>query len=217
MKNLRRFALCVVLSLTSTGYGASAAHSFLRYVYGADGIDLPKIAWPHDDIWMLRGAKNPAGLTQLESEKLPHGSNEVLWKNIQNGLCMVEVREGKVDPAFMLEQVYTLHRQLILQFIFGSLSQDAETLGRVTTNPNNVAFGGTKAAARGDMDVYADVISLIPILRVTTPTADKASQSVAYRVPLGKEGFTVTLVKNGSNWLIRTDTKTEVPLAFFFQ
>jgi hypothetical protein len=217
MTSLRRLVICVALGVASASYGASAANSFLRYIYGADGIDLKTICWPNDDIWMLRGAKSPAGLAQLESAKIPHGSNEVLWENIQNGLCMVEIREGKVDPAFMLEQVYTLHRQLILQFIFGSLSQDAETLSRVTTNPNNVAFGGLKAAAQGDMDVYADMISLIPILRVNPPAADKASKSVSYRVPLGKEGFTVTLVKTGSKWLIRTDTKTEVPLAFFFQ
>lgn len=217
MTSLRRFVICVALGVASASYGASAANSFLRYVYGADGIDLKTICWPNDDIWMLRGAKNSAGLAQLESEKLPHGSNEVLWENIQNSLCMVEVREGKADPAFMLEQVYTLHRQLILQFIYASLSQDQEMLARLTTNPKNVNFGGAKAPAGGDLGVYEGIITMIPIVRVSTAVTDKLSKSVSHRVPLGKKGLTLTLVKRGSTWLVRTDLKTEIPLEFFYR
>lgn len=217
MKILRWFGFGFALCLTTAGYSASAANSFLRYVYGADGIDPQTLCWPNDDVWMLRGAKNPEGLAQLEAEKIAHGSNEVLWENIQNALCMVEVRDGKVDPAYMLEQVYTLHRQLVLHFVYASLRQDQEMLARLTTNAKNVNFGRAKPAARSDMDVYEGIIALIPVLRASTPAADKLSKTVSYRVPLGKKGFTITLVKQGSTWRVQTDAKTTIPLEFFFQ
>lgn len=217
MKPLCWFGFSVALCLTTAGYAASSANSFLRYVYGAEGIDIQTLCWPNDDVWMLRGAKNPEGLAQLESEKISHGPNEVLWENIQNALCMIEVRDSKVDPAYMLEQVYTLHRQLILQLVYASLRQDQEMLVRLTTNPKNVSFGGAKAAAGGDMDVYEGIIALIPVLRVSTPAADKLSKTVSYRVPLGKKGLTLTLAKHGSTWRVQTDTKTTVPLDYFFR
>ena len=196
---------------------ASAAKEFLLFVYGADNIDVAKVCWPSDDLWMLRGARNPAGIAELESEKIAHGQNEVVIETIHHGLCMLEVRNGRVDPAFSLEQVYTRHRQMVLRFIYASLTQDRDTLKDLATKPQNVKFGRAKAPPMGDLDQYQEVVGMIPVVRVSSPTADKESKSVTYRVPLGSKGFNVRLVKNGSQWQIDTNSTVNVPLDFFFR
>lgn len=195
----------------------TTGNQFLQYIYGADGIAVEKLCWPNDDIWMLRGAGNPAGLAELATKKVLHGANEVVWERIQDGLCIFEVREGKVDSAYMLEQVYALHRQLALRFIYASLAQDRETLQQITTKAANVRFGHAKAPPGGDMDVYQGVVELIPVVRASQPAADRVSKGITYRVPLGSRGFSLKMVKKGSAWLIDTDSPVEVPLGFFFR
>ncbi len=197
---------------------ATPANEFLRYVYGAEGILLEKYCWAHDDLWMLHGRANPAGLAQLDQEKVKHGTNEVIWENIQGAVCIVEIREGKADPAFMLDQTYGRHRQLVLQFIYASLRHDLDLLKGITTQVKNMDLGRLKEAPPpGDMDVYQDLIIAMPVVRVSLPAADKVSRSVSYRVPLGSKGFTVRLVRKNGAWQIDTDAKVKVPLEFFFQ
>mgnify|MGYP001605030639 CR=1 FL=1 len=202
---------------TAAGRAASAATEYLRHVYGADGVDLDKVAWPNDDLWMLRGAKNATGLAELQSTPIKHGANEVLWENVANGLCMIEVREGRVDPAFSLQQVYTLHRMLVLQFIYAALTQDRDALQRLTTNPQNVKFGRAKAPPQGDLDQYQEIIALIPVVRISSPASDKVAKSVSYRVPLGRKGLNVRVVKDGSTWRVDSNSGLDVPLEFFFR
>ncbi len=125
---------------------ATPANEFLRYVYGAEGILLEKYCWAHDDLWMLHGRANPAGLAQLDQEKVKHGTNEVIWENIQGAVCIVEIREGKADPAFMLDQTYGRHRQLVLQFIYASLRHDLDLLKGITTQVKNMDLGRLKEA-----------------------------------------------------------------------
>lgn len=219
MKTMQTFVGGVVLvSLFSTvAVAASTATNYLRYVYGDDGVEVAAVAWPHDDLWMLRGAKNPGGLAELAANPVKHSANEVVWELVAGGLCMFEVKDGRVDPAFGLQQVYTLHRQLVLQFIYAALAQDAEMLGRLATKPRNVKFGRAKAPPDGELGHYQEIIALIPVVRISTPAADKVAKSVSYRVPLGRRGFTVRLVKHGSAWRVDSDSPVDVPLEFFFR
>ena len=217
MNTLRTSALLITLFATVPIRGATAANQFLQDVYGGDGIEVEKLCWANDDLWMLRGAKNSAGLAELGEEKIPHSANEIVWATIQNGVCMLEIRDGKIDPAFMLEQTYTRHRQIVLQFIYAALGQDLDMLKALTTKPANVKFGRAKRPAGGDMDVYQGIVSLLPAVRASLPASDKVSQSVTYRLPLGAKGLTVRLVRKNGAWLVDTDQRVDVPLDFFFK
>ena len=207
----------LVVGGTSLMGADSVATQYLQYVYGGDGVDIDKICWPNDDLWMIRGQKNAEGLAQLAQEKISHGANEVVWENIQNALCIVEIRDGKADPRFLIDQVHQQHRQLILQFIYASLRQDQDMLKRLTTKPANVKFGRAKPAAGGDMDVYQDIIAMLPVVRVSVSAGDKTTKSITYQVPLGKKGLALRLVKQGSTWLIDSEQRVDVPLEFFFR
>lgn len=207
----------VVVGGTSLMGADSVATQYLQFVYGGDGVDIDKICWPNDDVWMIRGQKSAQGLAQLRQEKISHGANEVVWENIQNALCIVEIRDGKADPRFLLDQVYQQHRQLILQFIYASLGQDQDMLKRMTTKPANVKFGRAEPPAGGDMGVYEGIIGMLPVVRVSVPAEDKTTRSITYRVPLGKKGLALRLVKQGSTWLVDSEQRLEVPLDFFFK
>lgn len=195
----------------------SVATQYLQYVYGGDGVEIEKFCWPHDDLWMIRGQKNPAGLAQLAQEKITHGASEVLWENIQDDLCIIEIRDGKADPRFLLDQIHFRHRQLILQFVYTALRQDQEMMKKLTTKAANVRFGRAKPAAMGDLDVYEELIASLPVVRISSPAEDMKAKSVTYRVPLGKGGLALRLVKRGGTWLIDSDQRLDVPLDFFFR
>ncbi len=216
--NLRKRLLLVGgLFGVCTIEAATTANQFLRYVYGAKGVAVEQLCWPNDDLWMVHGRPNPAGLAELEKEPVNHGANEVVWAVIQNAHCIVEVRDGKVDPAFLLDQIHFGHRRLVLQFIYAALRHDTDMLKDITTQGKNVDFGRTKPAAQRDLDVYEDLIASLPVVRSSAPAADKVSHSVTYRVPLGAKGFAVRLVRRNGAWLVDTDVKLTVPLEFFYR
>ncbi len=181
--------ILMMLGMTSGAgwlHADSVATQYLRHIYGAEDVDIAKVCWSHDDLWMIQGQKNAGGLEQLARKKIEHGANEVLWEKIQNALCIVEIRGGKADPRFLIDQIYQLHRQLILQFIYASLTQDLATLKGLTTQPSNVKFGRTKPPAMGDLDVYQELIGGLPIARISTSVNDKDSRSITSGCRLGK-------------------------------
>ena len=190
---------------------------FLKYAYGDDGIPIEKICQPNDDVWMLRGERNPAGIQAVDSEPISIGDPGIYARVVGRDFCVVEVRQGKVDPSFNLEMVYQNHRQIILRFLYASLLQDSEAIARLVTKPENVSFGNFRPAPLGDMDVYEGVLAMLPIVRVSAPASDKASKSITYRLPLTDQGFAVRLLRDGNAWKIDTNGKIEVPLAFFYQ
>jgi hypothetical protein len=193
-----------------------AASEFLRYLYGATDVKIAQVCRPHEDLWMLHGQPNPAGLAQIAEEKISSGRNEIIWRNINQGLCIVEVRDGLVDPTCNLDQVYFQHRKLVWQFIYSALQQDTEQLGELTTNARNIKFGGARAARGGDMDVYQEIVAMLPVLRV--PGSNAAARTVSYRVPLAPKGFTVRLVKTADRgWKVDAGSVVDVPLREFFK
>lgn len=217
---MNRFRLLLplfALLFASWTRAASVGELYLRHLYGDPTTDISAICWPNDDLWMLAGRKNAAGLAEIAESKISHDRDEVFWENIQNGLCIVEVRDGKVDPRFLLEQIRLQHRELILRFIYAALTADAESMRRLTTDPAKVKLAPEKAPPGGDLDVYQEVIALLPVVRVSPPADDKVSHSVSYRLPLGKDGFLVRLVKKEGGWLVDTTHRIDVPLEFFFK
>lgn len=196
---------------------ATPAEQFLNYIFGAEGVEIEKVCWPHDDLWMLRGANNPEALKEVADARIKHGKNEVLWQGIQRNLYIVSVRDNRVEPVFNVEQAYFVHRKLMAHFLYAALQQDKQTLGRLVTKVENVSFGRVRAAPNGDMDIYAEYIGMLPLVRASSPAEDKISKSVTYRVPLGPKGFEVRMVKGDKSWLIDTSKPVSVPLEFFWR
>jgi hypothetical protein len=87
----------------------------------------------------------------------------------------------------------------------------------MVTNIENIDFGGATKASYGDMDVYAQILGILPILRSSDPSNDIKSKSVTYKVPLGKNGFELKLVKIGNTWKVDSRENLNVPLEFFFR
>jgi hypothetical protein len=110
---LQRMLILLTLMAHTTCVGATpetVAKQFLKYQYGADGISIQEICHPHDDVWMLRGECNPEGIKAVDSERIAMKDPGVLARVIGQDLCIVEIRQGKVDPSFNLDMVYGLHR-----------------------------------------------------------------------------------------------------------
>jgi hypothetical protein len=217
MRTIQVFTVLAGLMLPLMGVAQTSAQRFLLYCYGADGIDAAALAHPNDDLWMLRGAKDEAGIEAVKATDLKLGPSGVFSGPIGRDFCVVQMRNGKVDPGYNLAQVYGLHRTLVLQFVFACLSQEKSELQKLVTNPANVSFGKTKPARAGDLDVYADVVSMIPVLRSSMSAADKASKSVSYRLPIGREEVVLKLIKKGSTWLIDSSAPIKMPMEFFYE
>ncbi|MFH1496509.1 MAG: hypothetical protein ABII82_01670 [Verrucomicrobiota bacterium] len=196
---------------------AETVRAFLTYQYGGDNLRIQEICLPSPDVWMLRGADQPDKLKLVESLKPKIGTNGLFMEMVGRDVCIVHVRDGKVDPRFNLETVYQMHRQLILHFMYYALLQEKTELARVVTDAGKVSFGGAPKASYGDMDVYAELLQIIPILRSSDPEADALSKTVTYQLPLGSEIFSLQLVKAGSTWKIDTDKKITVPLRYFWR
>jgi len=214
---IRLFAVLLV-SASAAQCAEPAAKQFLRYIYGADDIELTNVCHPSDDSWMLRGAKNTNALTALDSLKVSTRTNGVTSGLVGRDMYFIETREGKVDPAVNLEGVYTMHRQLVLQFVYSALSQNQRMLRQIVTDSSKVKIDGPKdAPPGGDMDVYGPIIGQLPVVRSSKPQDDAKSRTVTYRVPLGEEALVLTLVKEGSTWKIDTSKSVRVSLAFFYR
>jgi hypothetical protein len=205
------------LALPLVSAEQTAAQRFLLYCYGADGIDIAALSLPNDDLWMLRGVKDQDGIEAVKATDMKLGASGLFSGPIGRDFCVVQMRSGKVDPAYNLSQVYGVHRALVLQFVFACLSQEPSQLQRLATNPANISFGKTKPARAGDLDVYADVVSNIPVLRASAPAADKVSKSVSYRLPIGREEVVLKLVKKENRWLVDSSAPIKMPMEFFYE
>jgi hypothetical protein len=217
MKKLLCLYLALVSATMALAAPADTAKQFLSHLYGAE-VDLAAICHPNDDLWMLRGVPNPAGQAAIAATEVKVAATGVFAGLIEHDFCVVEMRDGKVDARLNLDTAYSQQHQLILQFLYFSLLQDKKELTRRVTNVGNVSFGRVKAASPGDMDVYQNVLELLPTRRASTPAQDRNSQSITYFVPLGKNGFLVKLVKPGAGpWKVDTSAKTVVPLELFWE
>jgi hypothetical protein len=207
----------ILLVLASIAQGADpVAKQFLRFIYGAKGIELSNICHPSVDAWMLRGAMNTNALTVLKTLKVEERTTGITSGVLGRDIYFIETRDGKVEPAFNLDGIYLIHRRLVLHFLYAALSQDTEMLGRVTTDPDRVTIDGPTAAP-GDMGQYGSILEMLPVIRAGKPEADAKTRSVVYRVPIGGKGLSITLVKKGSTWKVDTSKPMRVPLGFFFQ
>lgn len=218
MNIIIRFLAVLLASVSAVQCAEPAAKQFLRYIYGADNVELTNVCHPADDAWMLRGAKDTNVLAALDSLKIASKPSGVTSGRVGRDMYFIETREGKVDPAVNLEGIYTIHRQLVLQFIYSALSQNQRILRQLVTDPGKVKIDGPKGAPPGgDMDVYGPIIGQLPVVRSSNSQEDAKSRTVTYRVPLGEEALTLTLVKEGSTWKIDTSQSVRVSLEFFYR
>jgi hypothetical protein len=221
MKITTRTTLFVLLTFLALPALAeeSVVKQFLRYVYGADGVDIAQTCLPSDDLWMLRGARNTNTLAAVDALSLdPAKRSGIFFGLIRNEGYFVEVRDGKVDPAFSLESQYQLHRMLAKMFLYAALRHDQHMLGRLTTDAGKVEILGPKdAPPAGDMDVYEGVLQAMPVVRCSKPADDLKSRTVTYRVPLGEAGLNLLLTRQDGVWKIDTSKSVKVSLAFFYQ
>ena len=214
---IRLFAVLLV-SVSAAPCAEPVTKQFLRYIYGADGVELTSICLPSDDAWMLRGAKNTNALAALDILEIASKPTGVTSGLVGRDMYFIETRDGKVDPTFNLASVYTMHRQLVLRFVYAALSQNQRMLRQIVTDASKVKVEGPKdAPPGGDMDVYGPIIEQLPVVRSSTPQDDAKSRSVTYRVPLGEEALRLTLVKDGSTWKIDTSKPVHMSLEFFYR
>lgn len=218
MKIVLRLLAILLISVSGAHCAEPVAKQFLRYVYGADGIEFTNVCLPSDDAWTLRGARDTNALAALASLRIDSKSTGITSGLIGRDMYFIETRDGKVDPAFNLEGVYTMHRALVLRFIYASLSQNQRLLRENVTDASKVKIDGPKdAPPPGDMDVYVPIIERLPVVRSSRPQDDAKSRTVSYRVPLGEEALTLTLVKDGSTWKVDTSKSVRVSLEFFYR
>jgi hypothetical protein len=214
---IRLFALLLV-SVSAARSAEPVTKQFLRYIYGADGVELTNICLPSDDAWMLRGSKNTNALTALNSLKIGSKHTGITSGLVGRDMYFVETRDGKVDPALNLDGVYMMHRQVVLRFIYSALSQNQDMLRQIVTDASKVKIDGPKdPPPGGDMDVYGPIIAQLPVVRSSKPQDDAKSRTVTYRAPLGEEALTLTLVKEGSTWKVDTSKSVRVSLEFFYR
>jgi hypothetical protein len=218
---IKRFftaVLLLLLAIQSALCDAPVAKQFLQFMYGAEGLDTAKICLQNDDLWMLPGSKDTNGLLALDAEKFDPRKRNGIVSGVLAGetIYFIELKDGKVDPIFMLDGVKNLQRQKVLLFLYHSLTHNKSALEELTTDPSKVEIVGKKAAP-GDMDQYGSVIEMFPVIRASSPSEDAKTKTITYRVPLGENGLSLKLVKVGSTWKIDTSKKVTVPLEFFFR
>src|SRR5262245_59515227 len=130
--NTIRFIATLLVSVSAAQCAEPAAKQFLRYIYGADGIELTNVCHPADDAWMLRGAKNTNALADLDGLKVSAKPTGITSGLVGRDIYFIETRDGKVDLAFNLDGIHVIHRQLVLHFLYAALSQSRGMLERVT-------------------------------------------------------------------------------------
>jgi len=216
MKSTLTLIALLVLIAPAVQSAEPVAKQFLRYIYGADDIDVTNICHPSEDLWMARGAKNTNALAALNAEKIESKRTGVLSGVLGTDIYFIELRDGLVDPAFSLDGIYLTHRQLVLRFIYSTLSRDQTMLGRLATDASKIQIVGPKAA-RGDMDQYGSIIEMMPVVRSSRTADDAKTKTITYRVPMGDTALALTLVKDGSSWKVDTSKPVRVPLEFFFR
>ncbi|MFN7141304.1 MAG: hypothetical protein ACK4UN_18410 [Limisphaerales bacterium] len=216
MKRLIHFLVVFMLVAATASAAEKAPLQFLRYIYGADNINITNICHPSDDLWMLRGAKNTNALAALNTHQFHPRHTNVISGLLNNDLYFIELRDGKVDPALNLEKVYDLHSQLILQFIYHALSGDKDEWTRLVTDAKKVQIIGP-AAPSGEMGHYGSIIEMIPVARSSKPSDDAKTKTITYRVPITDPALSLTLVKEGSSWKIDSSKGVRLRRDFFYR
>jgi hypothetical protein len=214
------FLLAVIAFFTQAAVAdESVVKQFLRYVYGADGVDISRTCLRAEDNWMLKGPKNTNALSAVDSLVIAPAKRSGIYSGlIQHDVYFVEVRDGIVDPAFTLEGIYGIQHQLVKTFVYASLRQDKSLLKRLVTDVSKVEISGPRdAPPGGDMDVYEDIIGALPVVRSSKPSDDLISNTITYKVPVGEAGLVLTLLKKDGIWKIDTSKPIKVSLAFFYQ
>jgi hypothetical protein len=218
MNIMLRLAAALLVSVSAARCAEPITKQFLRYIYGADGLELTNICLPSDDAWMLRGAKDTNALAAVNNLTIASKPTGITSGLVGREMYFIETREGKVDPTMNLDGIYMMHRQLVLRFIYSALSQNQRMLRQLVTDASNVKVDGPKdAPPGGDMDVYGPIIEQLPVVRSSKPQDDAKSRTVTYRVPLGEEALRLTLVKEGSTWKIDTSKVVHMSLEFFYR
>ena len=214
---IRLFAVLLV-STSVARCAEPVTKQFLRYIYGADGVEFTNVCLPSDDAWMLRGVKDTNALAALDSLKIASKPTGITSGLVGRDMYFIETRDGKVDPALNLDGIYMMHRQVVLRFIYSALSQNQRMLRQIVTDASKVKVDGPKdAPPGGDMDVYGPIIEQLPVVRSSKSQDDAKSRTVTYRVPIGEEALTLTLVKEGSLWKIDTSKSVRMSLEFFYR
>jgi hypothetical protein len=216
MKTIICTIAILLLSGSTVKCSEPVAKQYLRYLYGAGGIDFKNICHLTDDAWMLGGSKDPDTLTALESKKIELKPTGIVSGVVGTNMYFVETRDGKVDPAFNLESIYSAHRRAVLTLIYAALKRDNEMIGALVTDATKVQIIGPKPAP-GEMAQYASIIDLMPVVRSSKPSDDAKSKTVTYRVPMGDEALSLTLIRDAGIWKIDSSKTIRVPLDFFFR
>lgn len=207
----------MLMLVASTARAAEKAPlQFLRYIYGADNIDVASVCCPSDDLWMLRGAKNTNALAALTRHEFHPRHTNVISGLLNNDLYFIELRDGKVDPAINLENVYSMHRQLVLQFIYHALAGDEDEWKSFVTDPKKVQIIGP-AAPSGEMGHYASIIEMIPVARSSKPADDAKTKTITYRIPITDPILSLKLVKEDGRWKIDSSKGVKLSLEFFYR
>lgn len=214
---MRQYFLALILFAFAATTHASdpAPKAFLKYVFGDPTADAAKVCLSTNDIWMLPGRRDDAALKAIDALSDDEFKDGVAHGVIGTSFYFFEMKGGKIDPTFYLEAVYAIHRRLALEFVMATLMQDRRTLDRLTTDGSKVNFKGEKMGY-AEIEQYAQVLSLFPVVRSSQPEADAASKSVTYRLPLGKQALSLTMVKAESKWKIDSTGGISVPLELFF-
>jgi hypothetical protein len=79
-----------------------------------------------------------------------------------------------------------------------------------------VKLGRWAAAKQGDLDVYQEILTQLPVVRLPQPT-DATTRSATYRLPLGPNGSELRLVLRSSGWKIDSDQPLELRLDQLWQ
>lgn len=218
---MNRFVLSWLFIFTTSAHAApmpeESVRKFLLYQYGKAVPEITDICVPSADLWMLRGSSNPEMQQLVQNLNIKIKANGLFMDTMDRDICIVELKDGQVDPQFNLAMVYQRHRGLILRLLYHALLQDKEELSELVTKVENISFGGAPKAARGDMDVYGGILGLLPVVRVSSPEADAKSSSVTYKIPIGDQVFTVRIIKEGGTWKIDTNQKMTIPLRYFWR
>lgn len=214
MRFIARLVTVLLVSATFARSAEPVTKQFLRYVYGEEGIVVSDICHHSDDIWMLRGDRNAEALSVLRGWEIPSKSTGVTSGSIGTHIYFIETRDGKVDPTFNLDSIHVLHRQLVLHFLYAALSNDRATLMRLVTDASKVTVDGP-VAPPGETAQLGSILGMLPVVRSSDPAEDAKRKKITYRVPVGEEILSLTLVKKGSTWKIDTTKDITVPLEFF--
>ncbi|MFK7785258.1 MAG: hypothetical protein AB8B56_09085 [Crocinitomicaceae bacterium] len=216
---IKTITITILSIAAATCYGSNedTVRKYIAYTYGNTEVDMSDICHEHPDNWMIQGNEKKEVEPLIQNLKISITDPGIFTTVLGRDLIFTEIRNGKIDTTFNREGIYTIHKQLILMFLYHSLLQDEEQIKGLVTDVSNISFGSFPKAGYGDMDVYAGILNNLPIHRTSDPLSDSKTQTITYRLPLGKNGFELTLLKLENTWKIDSHEKIETPMEFFWR